>query len=125
MIQSLDLDQRIEKLPVRPSLITSFAIGQIDKTVFTFPEILVQEEEVSHVQRQKDEVKEKFARLLIERPDSLRDHGFDQLWRLSVTESSSVFEAMGQSKFEDSDSLTMGNATDMRTSSLFVTDHIL
>ena len=109
LVQSMDLLQRIERIPVSHSFLTSLAIDKVDKTLFQWPHVVQQQEERDHLRRQQQQVKQRFARLMLDQQEQqpsdqqLHSQGLLDLWRLSATEQVSVYEAMGASSLREED----------------------
>ena len=113
LVQSLDLDQKIEKIPVTGSLITSISIRRLDKSVFRFPEVISGADEYMHLVKQRRNIRDHFARILIESREELAENGFQDLWKLSLTETVSIYESMGESRYQ-TDALTLTSSADVR-----------
>lgn len=107
-IKSLDLKNKIYQIPSKQSLISMMFLGQFDIRLMAYPDILAKHEELRILLEQKDNLRQHFARTLIEsiQGDTLLNYGFKDLWSMSATEGCLIFEGIGSSDYDSSALIT-------------------
>ena len=95
-IQSLNLNEIIEKTTAKKSSVSGLFIGAVDKNVLSFPTVVCDKEEMDHLRNQQDMIKQNFLSL-IDKPDELKAFGFYDLHKLTATEVLTIFEGIGLS----------------------------
>lgn len=109
-IKSLKIKDSIEKISKNGSFVKNLFFGKFDRDFLSYPHILQTRNEFIKLLTQSEMV-ERYFKLFIQNQNALKDLGFFNLWKLSITEMMTVFEAVGSSvaiKTEDLDFKQVG-----------------
>lgn len=93
-IESLNLQEIIEKTHVQKSAVSGLFVGKLDIDVLSFPAVIVEQEEIDHVRKQQSMITRHII-TMIYNEDELQEMGFHDLNKLTATEITTVFEGIG------------------------------
>jgi len=95
-IKSLKVKDAIEKVSKNGSFVKNLFLGKFDQDFLTYPNLIQTRTEFIKLLTQS-EVIDRYFRIFVQDEKTLSDLGFFKLWKLSITEMMSVFEAIGSS----------------------------